>query len=157
LRITASGSVEMCHNRLGSWIPPGGIEAYVQRGVIWMSDLMTQTHSSHDEMAHDSLGHGGHGAMSMDAMVADMRRRFIVAAALSIPILLWSPIGRDVLEFDIAAPFGLRDDVWALLLSLPVVLWASWIFFDGAFRALRAHTLDMMVLVAVAIGAGWGY
>lgn len=51
----------------------------------------------------------------------------------------------------------MRDDVWSLILSLPVVLWASSIFFDGAVRALRARTLDMMVLVAVAIGAGWGY
>ena len=30
--------------------------------------------------------------------------------------LLWSPIGRDVLNFDVAAPFGLRDDIWSLLL-----------------------------------------
>src|SRR5438045_4058482 len=108
-------------------------------------------------MTPEAMGHSGHGVMSMDAMVTDMRRRFTVAAVLSIPILLWSPIGRDVLQFDVAAPFDLRDDEWALLLSLPVIFWASWIFFDGAFRALRARTLDMMVLVAVAIGAGWGY
>jgi P-type Cu2+ transporter len=38
-----------------------------------------------------------------------------------------------------------------------VVFYAGWIFFDGAVRALRARTLDMMVLVAVAIGAGWLY
>jgi Cu2+-exporting ATPase len=38
-----------------------------------------------------------------------------------------------------------------------VILYSSWIFFDGAWRALRARTLDMMVLVAVAIGAGWLY
>ena len=55
------------------------------------------------------------------------------------------------------APFGLRDDVFALLLSLPVVFYSAWIFFDGAWRALRARTLDMMVLVAVAVGAGWLY
>ena len=106
---------------------------------------------------HDAMGHGGHGEMSMADMVADMRRRFIVAAVFSVPILLWSPIGRDVIGFKTAAPFGRRDDVWALVLSLPVVLWASSIFFDGAVRALRARTLDMMVLVAVAIGAGWVY
>ncbi|MEX2421771.1 MAG: copper-translocating P-type ATPase, partial [Actinomycetota bacterium] len=99
----------------------------------------------------------GHAGMSMDAMVRDMRNRFIVAAILSIPILLWSPIGRDVLGFDVSAPFGLRDDVFSLILSLPVIFYAGWIFFDGAVRALRARTLDMMVLVAVAIGAGWLY
>ena len=30
-------------------------------------------------------------------------------------------------------------------------------FFGGAVPALRARTLDMMVLVAVAVGAGWLY
>jgi Cu2+-exporting ATPase len=106
---------------------------------------------------HELMGHGGHGAMSMADMVADMRRRFLVAAIFSIPILLWSPIGRDVLNFGVSAPFGLRDDVFMLLLSLPVIFYSAWIFFDGAWRALRARTLDMMVLVAVAVGAGWLY
>jgi Cu2+-exporting ATPase len=103
------------------------------------------------------MGHGGHAGMSMAAMVADMRNRFLVAALFSVPILLWSPIGRDVLGFRVAAPLGLRDDVWMLLLSLPVIFYSCWIFFDGAVRALRARTLDMMVLVAVAVGAGWLY
>jgi Cu2+-exporting ATPase len=106
---------------------------------------------------HDVMGHGGHAGASIDAMVRDMRNRFLVAALLSIPILLWSPIGRDVLGFDVPAPFGLRDDVLALILSLPVIFYSGWIFFDGAVRALRARTLDMMVLVAVAIGSGWLY
>jgi Cu2+-exporting ATPase len=104
------------------------------------------------------MGHGGHHAgMSMDDMVRDMRNRFLVAAVLSIPILLWSPIGREVLGFTASAPFGLRDDVFSLILSLPVVFYSAWIFFDGAWRALRARTLDMMVLVAVAVGTGWLY
>jgi P-type Cu2+ transporter len=106
---------------------------------------------------HDAMGHGGQAGMSMASMVADMRRRFLVAAVLSIPILLWSPIGRDVLKFTVSAPFGLRDDIFQLILSVPVVFWAGWIFFDGAARALRARTLDMMVLVAVGVGAGWLY
>src|SRR6266496_799337 len=106
---------------------------------------------------HEVMGHGGHGEMSMAAMVADMRNRFLVAALFSIPILLWSPIGRDVLGFQVTAPFGLRDDVFGLILSLPVIFYSAWIFFDGAVRALRARTLDMMVLVAVAVGAGWLY
>jgi Cu2+-exporting ATPase len=110
----------------------------------------------HEHGAHGA-GHGDHAGMSMDDMVRDMRNRFLVAALLSIPTLLWSPIGREVLSFDVAAPFGLRDDVFSLILSVPVIFYSAWIFFDGAWRALRAKTLDMMVLVAVAVGAGWLY
>jgi Cu2+-exporting ATPase len=91
------------------------------------------------------------------SMASDMRNRFLVAAFLSVPILLFSPIGRDVFGFSLKAPFGLRDDVLSLLLSLPVVFYSAWIFFAGAWTALRNRTLDMMVLVAVAVGAGWLY
>ncbi|HXS66805.1 MAG TPA: copper-translocating P-type ATPase [Streptosporangiaceae bacterium] len=108
-------------------------------------------------LKHQVTGHGGDGGMSMAAMAADMRNRFLVAAVFSVLILVWSPIGRDVLGLRVPVPFGLRVDVWELLLSLPVIFYSSWIFFDGAWRALRARTLDMMVLVAVAVGAGWLY
>jgi P-type Cu2+ transporter len=120
-----------------------------------------EAHEGHEgagRSPQDVMGHGGgHGGMSMEAMVADMRNRFLFAAVLSVPILLWSPIGREVLGFSVAAPFGLRDDVFSLLLSVPVIFYSAWIFFDGAFRALRARTLDMMVLVAVGVGTGWLY
>jgi Cu2+-exporting ATPase len=120
-------------------------------------------HDGHDDVRHDDDRHDDdrhdddrHG-MSMADMATDLRDRFAVALALSVPILLWSPIGREVLGFGVAAPLGLRDDVFSLLLSLPVVFYSARIFFDGAVRALRARTLDMMVLVAVAIAAGWLY
>lgn len=106
---------------------------------------------------HEMMGHGGHAGMSMAAMVADMRNRFLVALLFSIPIVLWSPIGTEVFGLHLPTPFGMRADVWSLLLSLPVIFYSCWIFFDGAVRALRARTLDMMVLVAVAVGAGWLY
>jgi Cu2+-exporting ATPase len=110
-------------------------------------------------MDHAAMGgnHGAHDDVTMASMVTDMRNRFLVAALFSIPIVMWSPIGRDVLNFSVAAPFGLRDDVWSLLLSLPVIFYSCSIFFVGAFHALRARTLDMMVLVSVAVGAGWLY
>jgi P-type Cu2+ transporter len=121
--------------------------------------MQAADHPAHAAMRspHETMRHGGHAAMSMDAMARDMRNRFLVAAVLSVPILLWSPIGRQVLHFTVPAPFGLRDDVFQLILSLPVIGYSAWIFFDGAVRALRARTLDMMVLVAVAVAAGWLY
>ncbi|MEO7616636.1 MAG: heavy metal translocating P-type ATPase [Streptosporangiaceae bacterium] len=119
-----------------------------------------ERHAAGDEgvrSPHEVMGHGGHAGMSMAGMARDMRNRFLIAVVLAVPILVWSPIGHDVFGLDVAVPFGLREDVWALLLSLPVVLYADTIFFDGALRALRARTLDMMVLVAVAVGTGWLY
>ena len=55
---------------------------------------------------------------------------------------------------DAAAGLGKHTPRDALILSLPVVFYAGWIFFDGAVRALRNKPLDMMVLVAVAVAAG---
>jgi Cu2+-exporting ATPase len=112
-----------------------------------------------DPSTQEIMGHGGHhGGGSMADMIRGMRNRFLVAAVLSVPILLWSPIGRTVLGLEnLPLAFGLRDDVFTLILSVPVIFYSSWIFFDGAYRALRARTLDMMVLVAVGVGSGWLY
>lgn len=146
--------------QLRDWVQECGLHCAGESVPKHICDplLDERAHERHPEAPeerspHEAMGHGGHGGMSMAAMVADMRNRFLVAALFSIPILLWSPIGRDVIGFETAAPFGLRDDVSMLLLSLPVIFYSSFIFFDGAIRALRARTLDMMVLVAVAIGA----
>ncbi|MEQ1736496.1 MAG: heavy metal translocating P-type ATPase, partial [Rhodoglobus sp.] len=124
----------------------------------------TTGHEGHEKgptiarSSQELMGHGGgHAGASMASMIRDMRNRFFVAGVLSVAITLWSPIGRDVFGFSVPAPFGVRDDVFALVLSLPVIFYSSWIFFDGAFRALRARTLDMMVLVSVGVGAGWIY
>lgn len=115
-------------------------------------------HGTRAVSPHEAMGHGGHhGGGSMADMVRDMRSRFLVAAVLAVPVTLYSMIGRELLGFTAPAPFGLRDDVLMLLLSLPVVGYSAWIFFDGAYWALRARTLDMMVLVAVAVGTGWLY
>ena len=111
------------------------------------------------ERAEQAHGHGagGHAGMSMEAMVRDMRSRFLVAFVFTIPIVIWSPVGETVVGSMPAVPFGLDMEEWQFLLSLPVVFYASSIFFTGAVTALRARTLDMMVLVAVAIGVGWLY
>ena len=77
--------------------------------------------------------------MSMDSMVRDMRNRFLVALVFTIPIVLWSMVGTELLGTELATPFGIDRDVWQLLLSLPIVFYASTIFFKGAVSALRAQ------------------
>jgi P-type Cu2+ transporter len=118
----------------------------------------TRTPVAEEHAAHGhGQGHGGHAGMSMDAMARDMRNRFLVALVFTIPIVAWSMVGTSILGTELATPLGIDRDVWQLLLSLPIVLYASSIFFTGAAAALRARTLDMMVLVAVAIGVAWLY
>ncbi len=102
-------------------------------------------------------GHGGHAGMSMASMERDMRNRFLVAVAFAIPVAVWSPMGESIFGSIPATPFGIRTALWQLVLSLPVIFYSSTIFFVGAWHALRARTLDMMVLVAVAIGTGFAY
>ena len=151
----AQAAHEMAAEQAGQEMPTGELAGH----AVAAGERAGQEMAAGEGMppAREVMGHGGAAGMSMEAMSADMRNRFLVAAVLSVPILLLSSIGRDVLGFTVAAPFGLRDDVWLLLLSMPVIFYSAWIFFDGAARALRARTLDMMVLVAVAIGAGWLY
>ena len=105
-----------------------------------------------------SMGHGGMAHdMSDPAMAAamerDIRNRFLVALLLTIPTVLYSPIGRKF--FGVDPPSPLPDDWTMLLLTTPVVFWSGWIFIGGAFRALRQRTLDMSVLIATGVLAAY--
>src|SRR5258707_985639 len=101
-------------------------------------------------------GDGGHSGYSMAGMAVQMRNRFFFSALFTLAILLWSDAGKSVLGSSLATPFGLDRNVWLLLLSLPV-LWAARMFFTAAVSALRQPTLDMNVLVALAVGISWLY
>ena len=148
---------------LQAWVEQCGYHCTGQSVPGHVCDPMVEADPAHDHAAMERAehahghGHGGHAGMSMAAMERDMRNRFLVALVFTIPIVLWSMVGTELLGTELATPFGLDHDLWQLLLSLPVVLYASSIFFTGAVAALRNRTLDMMVLVAVAIGVGWLY
>ncbi|MFJ3233875.1 heavy metal translocating P-type ATPase [Streptomyces sp. NPDC086787] len=140
---------------LRRWVEECGYHCAGQSVPAHLCDPMVEPEAA--PAPHKAAGHDGHDGMSTARMAADMRNRFLVAALFSIPIVIWSPIGSTVLGREVPVPFGLRQDVWAMLLSLPVIFYSCTIFFSGALHALRARTLDMMVLVAVAVGAGWTY
>jgi Cu2+-exporting ATPase len=85
------------------------------------------------------------------AMEADMRRRFFVALALTIPIVLYSSLGTQVLRLHLPTPFGINRNWLLLVLATPVVWWCGWIFHSGAWRALNNRALDMNVLVSLGV------
>jgi copper chaperone CopZ len=150
--------------QLGDWVRDCGYHCAGRSAPGHVCDPLAEpSRPSYDQQAAaratEAHGHGqsGHAGMSMAGMTRDMRTRFLVALGFTVPIVLWSMVGTELLGSELKTPFGLDRDVWLLVLSLPIVFYASAIFFRGAWAALRARTLDMMVLVAVAIGTGWLY
>ena len=134
-------------------------------GSIAASDHAGHKHHAHDEyklaaksasmpMSHDMAHDMGHGAgMDMQAMVRDMRNRFFVALAFSIPIFVYSPMGN--LFAPPAPPFGLRLDLWLFFLATAAILYPAWPFLVAAVRALRNGVLNMAVLVLLSVGTGY--
>ncbi|MEJ7791956.1 MAG: heavy metal translocating P-type ATPase [Gaiellaceae bacterium] len=152
--------------QLSSWVEECGFHCAGQSVPGHVCDPMSHEGDHAPSRDHAAMeraedahghGHGGHAGMSMDAMVRDMRNRFLVAALFAVPIALWSPLGDNLFGSTPPTPFGIGDELWQFFLSLPVIFYSSSLFFTGAWKALRARTLDMMVLVAVAIGTGWIY
>ena len=93
---------------------------------------------------HDE--HAGHGA----SMVDDMLRRFVISLVLTVPLVLYSPIG-ETFGFTAMPPFGLSMAWFGLILSTPVVWWGGWPFISAAWRALKRREANMMTLIATGI------
>src|SRR5262245_11386513 len=105
------------------------------------------------EAMADEMGHGA--GMSMEGMVRDMRNRFLVSFILAVPVFLYSPLFTDFFEIQLPLPFGLSNEVLSFLLATPAVLYGGWVFYIGAWRGLQNRTLNMAVLVALSVLAGY--
>src|SRR5215217_4767693 len=108
-------------------------------------------HGDHmdDHMVHDMSDPGMAAAMERD-----MRNRFFVALVLTIPTVLYSPLGMNLLGLRLPT-FGLGENVIMLLLSTPVVFYSGWIFISGAYHSLQRRTLNMSVLIATGVLAAY--
>lgn len=89
--------------------------------------------------------------------LADMRRRFWIGLALTIPIVLLE-MGGHLLGIDVAHAIGARTAVWIqLVLATPVVLWAGWPFLVRGWQSVVRRSLNMFTLIALGTGAAWLY
>ncbi|HUH02050.1 MAG TPA: heavy metal-binding domain-containing protein, partial [Kofleriaceae bacterium] len=86
----------------------------------------------------------------------DMRRRFIVGALLSVPIVIIA-MGRHLTPtlFEAFSPEVLG--YVELVLATPVVLWAGWPFFVRGWQSIRTRNLNMFTLIAIGTGAAYLY
>ena len=84
----------------------------------------------------------------------ELRRRFLVAVALTALILVGSlPM---MLGFMSPVPMGWLN-LGLLALATPVQFWAGWRFYEGAWGALKHGQANMNTLVAVGTSAAYLY
>ena len=102
------------------------------------------------------MEHTGVSGLEMARLMElDIRQKFFFALILSIPILLYSPVGKLVFGKELPAPIPVP---WLLfLLTTPVFFYSGWIFLYSSFKALQNRTLNMAVLIAVGITAAYSF
>ncbi|MBB6182525.1 heavy metal translocating P-type ATPase [Pseudorhizobium flavum] len=137
------------HAQQKSHLPEGGGDRNGQATHLG-HDPRASSKSGTDAMAHE-MGHGPGG--DMQAMVRDIRNRFWIALAFTVPIFIYSPMGG--MFTPPAPPFGLDLELWLFFLGSAAVLYPSWPFFIAAWRALRNGVLNMAVLVVLSVGTGY--
>jgi Cu2+-exporting ATPase len=115
-------------------------------------------HVSHEEGMAKHAAHATHaaaGGHDHGGMIEDFRRRFWVAAILTLPILWLSPMVRHIAGLP-ESPFGGSEYV-LLGLSSIVFVYGGWPFLAGLSAELRKRQPGMMTLISVAIGAAYFY
>src|SRR2546427_3250714 len=88
-------------------------------------------------------------------MELDIRNKFFFALILSVPIILYSPLGKFI--FGIQPPSPIPVPWLLFLLTTPVYFYSGWIFLYSSFRALQQRTLNMSVLIATGITAAYSF
>lgn len=109
------------------------------------------------EIGYGASDAGAAGAAEREQEAASaeqhaLRRRFLVAAVLSVPIVLVA------MSHGRIAVFNVTWINWAqLALTLPVIFYSGWPFYRSAWTALRHRAADMNTLIATGTGAAFIY
>lgn len=90
-----------------------------------------------------------------DSEYRDMRLRFWIGLAFSIPIFLLA-MGSMISSFNHFIPINLSR--WLqFILSTPVVLWAGWPFFENGWQSIVNRNLNMFSLISLGVGVSYIY
>ncbi|HEX2069687.1 MAG TPA: HAD-IC family P-type ATPase, partial [Actinomycetota bacterium] len=91
--------------------------------------------------AHHGTAHGDHAAIFRD--------RFWWTLVLSVPVVFFSEMFQDLLEY--TAPEFPASDWVSPILGTVIFLYGGWPFLTGAISELRARRPGMMLLIGLAI------
>ncbi len=88
--------------------------------------------------------------------LADMTRRFWLALALTVPIVVLA-MGVHLIP-GLDGLLSSHTSAWIqLVLATPVVLWAGWPFFVRGVDSVRRRSLNMFTLIAMGTGVAWAF
>jgi len=88
--------------------------------------------------------------------LVDFTRRFRIAAALTLPLLILS-MG-PMLGLPLRDWIGARAALWfEMALGTPVILWAGWPFLARGAKSFRSGNLNMFSLIAMGVSAALGF
>ena len=114
-----------------------------------------QTPSQPPPREHPPEHHHGH-KNSHAHMIGDFRKRFWVSLALTVPVLLLTPMVQMFLGFSDSLRFP-GDEYILFVLSSIIFFYGGWPFLIGIVAEFKAAQPGMMTLIAVAITAAYLY
>jgi len=131
--------------------PKCGME-YDKSGKCTMDGAtLIETKTAHEHEVHIKK-HNHHDHHKM--MMMDFKRRFVISAIITIPILILSPLVQSLLNFS----FTFIGDVYLLfILSSFIFFWGGLPFLKGIFSELKQKRPGMMTLIALAISVAYFY
>ncbi|MGB5195519.1 MAG: copper-translocating P-type ATPase [Candidatus Deferrimicrobium sp.] len=92
-----------------------------------------------------------------NAELVDMRRRFWISVALTIPLVLVA-MGEHLPGHPIARIATMSTLGWLqLVLATPVVLWGGWPFFVRGWQSVVHRSLNMFTLIGLGVGVAYLY
>ncbi len=113
-------------------------------------------HAEHKQQSgshkHGTHNHHDHHAM----MVRDFRKRFWISLALTVPVLLLSPMIQQLIGLGEALRFSGYLQI-AFLISSVIFFYGGWPFLKGMVEELKKKTPGMMSLIALAVTVAYVY
>jgi len=158
VRSSSPGNCSKCGMRL---VPvkmkEGGMTGHERGHVMKPASQMSRWEKFRMSMTMTmGMEHTGVAGREMARLMElDIRQKFFFALILSIPIILYSPLGKLIFGSQPPAPIPVP---WILfLLTTPVFFYSGWIFLYSSVKALQSRTLNMSVLIAVGITAAYSF
>jgi len=119
----------------------------------------------HPEIVQDEPGSCPICGMDLVAMQADLSseektykklsKKFWIATAFTLPIFFIA-MSEMISNNPLYELMGQKQWNWVqFFLSIPVVFYATWMFFERAYRSIKTWNLNMFTLIGIGAGVAW--